>query len=373
MRNSGDKAANLPALTSVRHRRGHNTRVQKTVATEHPLPSIPFLSVRPLLEHQATRIPDAPAILAPGRVPLTYGSLHRHVVEMGEKLRAMGISRRGRVAVVLADGPEMAVAFLSVAACAVCARINPAYAAEELERYFADLHPHALSTQSGTDSPARRAALSRDVQILELSSASHAAAGLFTLAGDKRRAAPKEPIEAGDTALLLPTSGTTSRPKIVPLTHRNICASAYASVAALGLTEVDRCLNVLPLFYGHGLIATVLASLAAGASVVCSPGLEVTRFVAWLGEFRPTWCAAVPAMLQAILAQARLDGEPMASPLRFVRTASAPLPPRMLADLERIFAAPVINFYGMTETASAPIAISPLPPRQRKAGSVGLP
>src|SRR5262249_29804301 len=188
----------------------------------------------------------------------------------------------------------------------------------------------------------------------------------------KRRAAPKEPIEAGDTALLLPTSGTTSRPKIVPLTHRNICASAYASVAALGLTEVDRCLNVLPLFYGHGLIATVLASLAAGASVVCSPGLEVTRFVAWLGEFRPTWCAAVPAMLQAILAQARLDGEPMASPLRFVRTASAPLPPRMLADLERIFAAPVINFYGMTETASAPIAISPLPPRQRKAGSVGL-
>src|SRR5262249_58583774 len=121
--------------------------------------------------------------------------------------------------------PEMAVAFLSVAACAVCAPINPAYAAEELERYFADLHPHALITQAGSDSPARRAALSRDVQILELSSASHAAAGLFTLAGDKRRAAPQEPIEGGDTAPLLPTSGTTSRPQIVPLPTPNIPAT----------------------------------------------------------------------------------------------------------------------------------------------------
>jgi acyl-CoA synthetase (AMP-forming)/AMP-acid ligase II/acyl carrier protein len=372
MTGSEGGAADSHALTSARYR--HSGNFSADIEAFSPSPSMPFVCVPHLLEHWARRIPNAPAILTPGRVPLNYCSLHQHIEEIGEKLREMGIARRDRVAVVLPNGPEMAVAFLSVAASAVCAPLNPAYAVEELERYFADLHPRALITQAGIDSPARRAALSRRVRIIELSTAPEAEAGLFTLAGDKGRPVADEPIGAADTALLLPTSGTTSRPKLVTLTHRNICTSAYASVAALALTRADRCLNVLPLFYGHGLIATVLTSLAAGASVVCCPGLDVTSFVAWLSAFRPTWCAAVPAMLQAILAQARLTGERIVDPpLRFVRTASAPLPRRVLTELERIFAAPVINFYGMTETASAPIAIIPLPPLQRKSGSVGLP
>jgi len=286
----------------------------------------------------------------------------------------MDIGRHDRVVVVLPNGPEMALAFLAVAAVAVCAPMNPAYAAEELDRYFADLRPRALITQAGIDSPARRAALSHGAQVIELSTAVDGEAGLFTLIGEPGPVACHEPISPDSVALLLPTSGTTSRPKMVPLTHTNICTSAYASVAALALAGADRCLNLLPLFYGHGLIATVLASLAAGASVVCTPGCDVTRLSAWLTAFRPTWCAAVPTMLQAILAHARLNGERVADcPLRFVRTASAPLPRRIFAELEQIFAAPMINFYGMTETASAPIGINPLPPRQRKVGSVGIP
>ena len=175
-------------------------------------------------------------------------------------------------------------------------------------------------------------------------------------------------------ALLLPTSGTTSRPKIVPLTHANICTSAYASGAALALRETDRCLNVLPLFHGHGLNATVMASLAAGASVVCTPGFDVNSFFAWLTTFQPTWYSAVPTMHQAILAQARHNRERVADcRLRFIRSSSAPLPPRIFAELEQTFETSVIEFYGMTETASSPIACNPLPPRQRKAGSVGMP
>ena len=244
--------------------------------TEHstdPRPSVPFSCLPHLLEHQAKRIPDAPAILAPGRAPLTYGRLYQHVDKMGRALRAMGIGRRDRVAVVLPNGPEMAVAILAVAASAACAPLNPAYGAEELDRYFADLRPRALITQAGIDSPARRVALSRGVRVIELSTAFDAEAGLFTLTGDQGGAPSDEPVSPGDVALLLLTSGTTSRPKIVPLTHANICASAYALGAALALRETDRCLNVLPLFHGHGLIATVMASLAAGASVVCTPGL----------------------------------------------------------------------------------------------------
>jgi acyl-CoA synthetase (AMP-forming)/AMP-acid ligase II len=339
-----------------------------------PRPSVPFSCLPQLLEHQAKRIPDAPAILAPGRAPLSYGRLYQHIDQMGRTLRAMRIGRHDRIAMVLPNGPEMAVAILTVAASAACAPINPAYEAEELDRYFADLRPGALITEAGIDSAARRAALSRGVRLVELSTAEDAEAGLFTLAGDQGGAPSKEPISPGDVALLLLTSGTTSRPKIVPLTHANICTSAYSWGAALALRETDRCLNVLPLFHGHGLIATVLASLAAGASVVCTPGCDVNSFFAWITAFRPTWYSAVPTMHQAILAQARRNRQRAADcRLRFVRSASAPLPPRVLAELERTFETSVIEVYGMTETASAPIASNPLPPRQRKAGSVGVP
>jgi len=337
-------------------------------------PSVPFSSLPRLLEHQAKRIPAAPAILAPGRAPLTYGGLYQHIDKMGRTLRVMGIGRHDRIAVVLPNGPEMAVAILAVAANASCAPMNPTYQAEELQRYFADLRPRALITQAGIDSPARRVALSRGVRIIELSIASDAAAGLFTLTGEQVGAPFHELVSPGDVAVLLLTSGTTARPKIVPQTHANICASAYSSVAAFALRETDRCINMLPLFHGHGLHNTVMASLAAGASVVCTPGCDVNSFFAWLTAFQPTWYSAVPTIHQAILGQARHSRERVACcRLRFVRSGSAPLPPRVLTELESTFKAPVIEYYAMTETTSTPIACNPLPPAQRKAGSAGIP
>jgi acyl-CoA synthetase (AMP-forming)/AMP-acid ligase II len=333
-----------------------------------------FLCVSQLLEHQAKRIPDAPAILAPGRAPLTYGRLYQHIDRMGRTLRAMGIGSRDRIAMALPNGPEIAVAVFGVAAIAACAPLNPAHGNEELEKYLGDLRPHALIALAGMDSPARRAALLRGIRVIELSTAFDGEAGLFALKGDQGNVPSDEPVNgADDVALLLPTSGTTARPKIVPLTHANICASACASSMALELREADRCLNVVPLFHSYGLNATVLASLAAGASVVCASGCDVNRFFAWLITFQPTWYSAVPTMHQAILAHARHNR--LRAPdcaLRFIRSATAPLPPRIVTELERTFGAAVIEFYGMTETASSPIACGPLPPRQRKAGSVGI-
>ena len=195
--------------------------------------SVPFSCLPLLLQYHAKRIPDRPAILAPGRAPLTYGRLDQHIETMGRALRAMGIGRRDRVAVVLPNGPEMTVAILGVAANAACAPMNPAYGAEELDRYFADLRLRALITQAGTDSPARRVALSRGVRVVEISSAPEAEAGLFTLMEDDGSVRSREAVSSGDVALLLLTSGTTARPKIVPLTHANVCASAYSSGAAL--------------------------------------------------------------------------------------------------------------------------------------------
>jgi acyl-CoA synthetase (AMP-forming)/AMP-acid ligase II len=337
------------------------------------MPPVPFSCLAHLLEHQANRIPDAPAILAPGRAPLTYGRLYQHVNKTGRMLRAMGIGHRDRVMVVLPNGPEMAVVILAVAAIAPCAPMNPSYGSEELDRYFADLRPRALITPAGIDSPARRAALSRGILVIELSTEFDAEAGLFALTGGQGNVPSDEPVSAGDVALLMPTSGTTSRPKIVPLTHANIFASAYACGAALALRETDRCLNVVPLFHSYSFNATVLASLVAGASVVCAPGCDVNSFFAWLTAFQPTWYSAVPTMHQAILAHARHNRlRVIDCRLRFIRSAAAPLPHRIFTELERTFGTSVIQFYGMTETASSPIACNAPLPRPRKVGSVGV-
>ena len=150
-----------------------------------PRPSVPFSCLPHALEHHAKRIPDAPAILAPGRAPLSYRRLYQHIDTMGRTLRAMGIGRHDRVAVVLPNGPEMAVTVLAVTSSASCAPMNPAYGAEELDTYFADLRPRALITQGGIDSPARRVALARGIQVIELSTTVDAEAGLFTLTGDR--------------------------------------------------------------------------------------------------------------------------------------------------------------------------------------------
>src|SRR5262245_7257785 len=182
----------------------------------------------------------------------------------------MGNGPHDRVAVVLANGPELVAEILGVASCAICAPINATLGAEELDRYFADLRLRALITRAGLDSAARHVAASHRIDVLELSVASDAAAGIFTV-DEGRGARPHEAPRPDDVALLMLTSGTTSRPKAVPLTHGNICASAFSAGEALRLGEDDRCLNVLPLFHGHGLFATVLTTLAAGAGLVCAP------------------------------------------------------------------------------------------------------
>ena len=331
------------------------------------------LSIRSLLQTRARQIPDAVAIAAPGRASLTYANLWRHIETAVSALRAMGIGRHDRVVIMLPQGPEMATAFVAVAAGATSAPLNPAYRAAELDFYLSDLNAKALILESGTDSPARAIARARGVPIIELAPVREAEAGVFTLTGAEH----PEPVddgfaEPGDTALVLHTSGTTSRPKSVPLTHTNLCASAQNIAATLALTETDRCLSAMPLFHIHGLIGGLLSSLAAGAGFVSTPAFDPGCFFDWMKEFQPTWYTAVPTIHQAILRCARERGEPIETGrLRFIRSSSAPLPVTVMAQLEEVFKAPVIEAYGMTE-ASHQITSNPLPPSQRKAGSVGV-
>ncbi|QRN96438.1 AMP-binding protein [Archangium violaceum] len=315
------------------------------------------------------------AIGAPGRPGLTHGGLRDLARRTVAALNALGIGCGDRVALVLPNGPEMATAFVTIACGATTAPLNPAYRAEEFEFYLSDLNARALVIQEGMESPARAVAAARGIPIIELVPDAKGPAGLFTLKPE--RPLSGSPARAGfagaeDVALVLHTSGTTSRPKIVPLRHVNVTASAYHIGHTLELGHEDVCLNIMPLFHIHGLIAAVLASLAAGGAVVCTPGFNALKFFSWFEEIRPSWYTAVPTMHQAILGRAgRNSGIIQSGRLRLIRSSSASLPPQVMEELERVFQVPVIESYGMTE-ASHQMASNPLPPRLRYTGCVGI-
>jgi acyl-CoA synthetase (AMP-forming)/AMP-acid ligase II/thioesterase domain-containing protein/acyl carrier protein len=325
-----------------------------------------------LLTAAANAVPNGSAIMAPARQVLTYGRFLRHVQDMAKILRAAGVGPSDRVALVIPQGPELAVAFATVIASAVCAPMNATYRAREVEFFLTDLGVRALIAPRDIDSEAVGVAQGLGLTVLDLVPEEDAA-GLFTLstASEGEVSAPAS-VTADGTGLVLHTSGTTARPKIVPITQRSLCASARNIGRSLALGPEDRLLNVMPLFHIHGLM-TLLASIGAGASVVCPSAFHVAEFFPWMDEFHPTWYTAVPTIHRAILGQAAANREVIARhPLRFIRSSSAPLPPRVANELEAAFGAPVLEAYGMTEAAHQ-IATNPLPPGTRKIGSVGVP
>ncbi|GMV48217.1 MAG: acyl-CoA synthetase [Pseudomonadota bacterium] len=332
-----------------------------------------------ITELLAAASPDAPALAAPGRPPLRHGALRALVDATLARLAALGIGRNDRVAIVLDNGPEMAACFVACASGVASAPLNPAYREEEFEFYLSDLRAKALVVARGSTSPVVAVAERLGVRVLDLVVAEGAPAGAFTLEPRRGEQAPSAvPAAQGgraqpaDLSMLLHTSGTTSRPKIVPLTQANLAASARHIGRTLQFTPGDCGLNIMPLFHIHGLIAGVLAPLAAGSQVFCTPGFNALRFFAWMDEARPTWYTAVPTMHQAILGRAGKNADVIARhPLRFLRSSSSSMPPQVIRELEEVFKAPLVEAYGMTE-ATHQMASNPLPPGVRKPGSVGL-
>jgi oxalate---CoA ligase len=315
------------------------------------------------------------AIAAPGRAPLSYDELRKLEQRTTRALNAMGIGRGDRVAIVLPNGPEAATAFLTIASAATAAPLNPGYRHAEFDFYLSDLKAKALLILAEMESPARDIASERGIPIIELEIDPARPAGEFTLKPSTTTAALSSrtgAAEPDDVVLVLHTSGTTSRPKIVPLTHRNVTASAENIRRTLHLTRDDICLNIMPLFHIHGLIGAVLSSIAAGACVACAPAFDALKFFRWFAETNPTWYTAVPTMHQAILGRAARNAEIIkAGRLRLIRSSSSSMPPQVMLELEKVFGAPLIEAYGMTEAAHQ-MSSNPLPPAERFAGSVGI-
>jgi acyl-CoA synthetase (AMP-forming)/AMP-acid ligase II/thioesterase domain-containing protein/acyl carrier protein len=306
------------------------------------------------------------------RRPLTHRDVVVQIERAAEDLRALGIGRKDRVAVLLPVGPDASLCCLSIAATATCAPIPSACTAQELERYLIGLRPKAIITDRGWRRDAAEAADCLGIPSVDLRSDVDHTTGIFRLEGK-----PIGPPQAGwaepdDIALLLQTSGSTSLPKIAPLTHRNVLHGAMNNVGQLGLTSQDRCLCITGHFFSQGILVSMLSPLLAGGSVVCTPGYDPARFFEWLHEFQPTWFSAPVTIHRSIAAYA--DRHPDAAArarLRVLRVASAPSDPGLIAKLEAHFRAPALNSYGLTETSSG-VSLEPLPPGRRKPGSVGI-
>ena len=326
----------------------------------------------------ATGADRDPAIVAPDGLVLTHAELRAEVDRLAGRLRALGLGAGDRIAIVVPNGPEMAIAFLAAACTGCAAPLNPKYRTEELRFYLDDLGARALITgpnESGSD--ARDAARAADAGVLPVALTGSAADGVgsIDLIASSPVAEPSAPNGPSreDVALVLHTSGTTSRPKIVPLRQRHLARSATGIAQSLDLTVDDRSLQVMPLFHIHGLLAGLLAPLSAGGSVACTEGFDAFRFFAQLEALRPTYYTAVPTMHQMVISRSSRHRDTARSAgLRFVRSSSASLPEPVLIELGELFGSPVIEAYGMTE-ATHQMCANPLPPAVAKPRSVGVP
>ncbi|HVO88966.1 MAG TPA: non-ribosomal peptide synthetase [Casimicrobiaceae bacterium] len=325
-----------------------------------------YETIRQAIDAAARTDSAAIALLAPDGATITYGELAGTLLGVAARLRDLGARGPQRVALVAHNGLELALLALGVSASAICVPLDPRTPEHELVARLNELQPALIVAHAdlaAAHAAARRAGVPWiDAKALLAISASDAAV---------RASASGLAPPAGDAvAFILHTSGTTARPKRVPLTHRNVCRSALNVAAALQLTTSDRCLNVMPLFHVHGLVGALLASMCTGGSVACSRGFEVGRFAEWLETLAPTWYTAVPTVHQAVLAELRHEEPARRHGLRLVRSSSAALAPALATALEQRLGVPVIEAYGMTEAAHQ-IASHRFATAYRARGSVG--
>ncbi|GAB7355311.1 hypothetical protein MBLNU459_g5845t1 [Dothideomycetes sp. NU459] len=321
---------------------------------------------------------DEPAIISTSEnslLTLTKKALRASVSCFQSKLANVGVTHGDVVAISLPNSAELAVAFLATTSQrAICAPLNPAYKQAEFEFYLEDLKPKLLLVPRGTihrDADVVRAAHCCGVTIAEILWAPDGVTLMLKVMEKQADHASVHVAEAqeDDIALVLHTSGTTGRPKAVPLTHKNLYATMRNIQATYKLTPADRTLLVMPLFHVHGILAGFLTPLFTGGSVIIPQRFSVSRFWDEFISYKATWYTAVPTIHQLLLQNPAPDPMPK---IRFVRSCSSPLAPAIHQRLEAFMHAPVLEAYAMTE-ASHQMSSNELPPGLRKQGSVGLP
>jgi acyl-CoA synthetase (AMP-forming)/AMP-acid ligase II len=308
--------------------------------------------------HTAVILPDA-------GIHVTYDQLRDQVMTMADALKALGIGPGDRVATVLPNGLPAIVSFLAASIAGTAAPLNPGYRQDEFSFFIEDTSAKILLCPPEGAADARKAAEGKvPVHSLEMDDK-----GFVRISDAPRNGGSASPSPDG-FALVLHTSGSTGRPKRVPIRHRNLAASAANIVSHYGLSGDDVALCAMPLFHVHGLVASTIATFASGGTLVVPPKFNPLSFWRTIRDCRVTWYSAVPTIHHLLLSRAGTERPQGAEGLRFIRSCSAALPPEMMAKMEQVFGAPVLEAYGMTE-ASHQMCSNPQPPSARKPGSVG--
>lgn len=299
-------------------------------------------------------------------IVVTYESLRRQVMAMADALASTGIRRGDRVAIALPNGLPAIVSFLAASIAGTAAPLNPAYPHEEFLFFLNDTQARVLLCPAVGAEFARRAAADRNIPVFSVGMTDK---GVVHIVDPPTGAKASEPTP-DDIALVLHTSGSTGRPKRVPLRHFNLAVSAANIANGYALSEGDVTLCIMPLFHIHGLIASVMATLLSGGTVVVPDKFNALAFWRMVRDHRVTWYSGVPTMHQLLLARAH-QKPPEAATLRFIRSCSAPLSSDLIHKIEELFDVPLVEAYGMTEAAHQ-MTSNPLPPRHRKPGTVGV-
>jgi acyl-CoA synthetase (AMP-forming)/AMP-acid ligase II len=311
--------------------------------------------------------PKATAVVVPGGPQVTYAQLREQVEACADALAGAGVRRKDRVALVLPNSLESIVLFLAAANAGSAAPLNPAYKEGEFRFYLEDTAARALVVPRGGIEAARKA-LPEHVALIEASVDESGEVTLESSGGGSSRS--HDAPGPDDEALVLHTSGTTSRPKQVPLRQRNLAFSAENIARTYKLMPLDVAMCVMPLFHIHGLMASTMATFYSGGTVVVPPAFDAMTFWPVMAVHHATWYSAVPTMHQMLLLRNRGERPAGSEYLRFIRSSSSALSSETMRQLESRFGAPVLEAYGMTE-ASHQMASNPLPPGERRPGSVG--
>jgi len=289
---------------------------------------------------------------------MTYQELADQVDELAAYLAEIGLGKGDRIAMALPNGLEVIASFLAASTVGTAAPLNLAYTRDEFKFYLEDTSARALILPKDNSEEARAAASESQILIIDSSIGDD---GRVRFSSDGQLNVDGTAATNDDIALILHTSGTTSRPKRVPLSHANLLTSARNVADTYQLTRQDVSLCVMPLFHVHGLVASTLATFATGGTVVVPPKFNPLSFWSTVRDQRATWYSAVPTIHQVLLSRARGTRPAGAEQLRFIRSCSAALAPQVMSDLESTFGAPVLEAYGMTEAAHQNGFESPAP------------
>jgi len=297
---------------------------------------------------------------------LTYAELHEAISDCAGRLAFVGVASGDRVALSFPNSIAFLVAFLAVVEIgAAAAPLNGALGDREVTEELTDLAATRL-LHSAENTTAADAARALGIPTNLITTAGNRvdvehASGLSVVGSSN----------AESIALLLHTSGTTSRPKTVPIRQRNLSASTATIVATYGLSGDDVTYCVMPLFHVHGLVAATLGTLASGGTIVIPPRFSASGFWDEVRDSATTWYTAVPTIHSLVLNKASEMEATPAHSLRFARSCSAPLPAPEWRRYEDRIGVPLVEAYGMTEAAHQ-MSSNPLPPLDRRAGTVGV-